>query len=113
MFDNTLLQVLDKLVQKEKLANEFKNRLRIKGTLIAKKETKKGNLKITVAKRGNNYNFLIPKTHKERYALAKSLAINSLVSVEGTRRKLMLICTKLKVLENIDDSKQSYLKNFK
>src|SRR3989344_6107738 len=102
MFDNTLLKTLDKLVKKEKLAKHFSRRLRVKGLLIAKSETKKGNLRIIVQKGENEYGLIIPKTHKERFALASKLPLNSNVSVVVIKSKLMIICAKIKVLEPLD-----------
>ena len=82
MFDDTLLKTLDKLVQKEKLAKHFSRWLRVKGILIAKSETKKGNLRITVQKGENESRLIIPKTYKERFTLASKLPIGSKVAVE-------------------------------
>ena len=109
MFDNTLLKTLDKMVKKEKIAKFFSRRLRVKGILTAKSETKKGNLHITVQKSGQKYRLIIPKTHQERYALASKLPLNSTVSVEGIKSKFMIICVKIKALEAIDESRQSEL----
>ncbi len=112
MFDNTLLKTLDKLVKKEKLAKHFRSRLRVQGTLITKAQTKKGNLRITVQKGENEYRLIIPKTHKERFALATKLPLNSNVSVEGIKSKFMIICAKIKAVETIDESKQKNLDGF-
>ena len=112
MFDNTLLKTLDKLVKKEKLAKHFSRRLRVKGILIAKSETKKGNLRITVCKGENESRLIIPKTHKERFALASKLPVGSKVAVEGIKSKFMIICAKIKVLETIDESTQINLDSF-
>src|SRR3989344_4755356 len=112
MFDNTLLKTLDKLVKKEKLAKHFRSRLRVKGILIAKSETKKGNLRIIVQKGENEYRLIIPKTHKERFALASKLPLGSKVAVEGIKSKFMIICAKIKVLEAIDESTQKKLNTF-
>lgn len=112
MIDRTLINHLEAIVKKEKIAKSFSRRLRVKGILIAKSETKKGNLRITVRKGENESRLLIPKTHKERYALASKLPIDSKVSVEGIKSKFTIICAKLKVLEAIDESKQSNLVEF-
>lgn len=109
MFDNTLLKTLDIMVKKEKLANTFRQRMRVKGTLTAKSETKKGNLRISVTKEDNEYRLIIPKTHKVRFDLASKLPIGSKVSVEGIKSKFTIICAKIKVLEAIDESKQETL----
>ena len=109
MFDKTLINKLKILAKKEKIAKSFARRLRVKGTLTAKSDTKNGNLRITVTKDQIKYNLIIPKTHKERYLLAQSLPINSFVSVEATRSKFMNICVKIKILDSIDESKQSKL----
>ena len=100
------------MVKKEKIAKAFSRRLRVKGILTAKSETKKGNLHITVQKGEQEFRLIIPKTHKERYALAHKLPLNSKVSVEGIKSKFTIICTKLKILEAIDESTQIELNCF-
>src|SRR3989338_11360565 len=101
MFDNTLLKTLDKLVKKEKLAKHFSRRLRVKGILIAKSETKKGNLRITVCKGENESRLIIPKTHKERFALASKLPLGSKVAVEGIKSKVMFLFISNKVYKQL------------
>lgn len=79
MIDPTLINQLEAMAKKEKIAKSFSRRLRVKGILIAKSETKKGNLRITVRKEDNESRLIIPKTHKERYSLASKLPIGSKV----------------------------------
>ena len=60
----------------------------------------------------NEFRLIIPKTHKERFALARKLPLNSNVSVEGIKSKFMIICAKIKAVEAIDNSKQINLDGF-
>ena len=48
MIDKTLINKLTEMAKKEKKIKEFKKRLRVKGKVIKKGETKKGNITITV-----------------------------------------------------------------
>lgn len=109
MIDRSLINRLEILAKKEKTAKEFKSRLRVKGILTAKSLTKKQNLVIIVNRDSVEHKLVIPKSHKEKYALAEKLPIGSTISVEGSRKLRMIICTKLKVLQYFDQSKQTTL----
>lgn len=108
MIDKTLINLVKELADEERKIKEFKSRIRIKGKIVAKSLTKKGNLKLTVKKDENEISFIILKNHKEIYFLAERLSLGRSVSVEGIRKKFrMIICTKLKVLDKgMDNSKQ-------
>ncbi len=114
MIDTTLIDRLTVLAAKEKKANEYKRRLRIKGKITAKKITKSGNITLNIEKDGKHYNFTVLKTHKERYALAEKLKIGRSVSIEGIRHIRTAICTMLKALDKgIMEGKQTGLDGFK
>lgn len=108
--DTTLLDKLKVLARKEKKLKEYKRRLRVKGRIVKKENTKSGNIKLTIKKDEDNYSFIVIKTHKERYKLAEKLALGKAVSVEGIPKFRMIICTRLKVLEKgISDEMQERL----
>ena len=107
--DKTLLNTLSALARKEKLGKAFSRRIRVKGKVIEKGLTKKGNIKLVVQKGEDKYGFVIIKSHKERYALAEKLTKGSLVSAEGINKFRTIICTKLKKIQRIDSSKQETL----
>ena len=110
MIDKTLINKLTELAKKEKKIKEFKKRLRLKGKVIAKGKTKKGNITLTIRKNDNDFKFTVLKSHKESFALAEKLAVGKSVSVQGIPNFRMIICTKLKVMEKgIDASKQRKL----
>ena len=110
MIDKTLINILTELVKKEKKIKEFKKRLRVKGNVVAKGTTKKGNITLTVRKGEDRFKFIILKSHKESFALAEKLAVGKSVSVQGIPKFRMIICTKLKILDKgIDESKQRKL----
>ena len=69
MIDRTLINKVSEMARKEKKAKEFKRRVRVKGKLIKKGKTKKGNIKLIVQKDDDKYNFVVMKMHKERYSL--------------------------------------------
>src|SRR3989338_11497660 len=100
------------MAKKEKIAKSFSRRLRVKSILTTKSETKSGNLRITVSKGEDEFRLIIPKTHKERFALASKLPVGSKVAVEGIKSKFMIICAKIKAVETIDESKQVNLEGF-
>lgn len=99
MIDTTLIDHLTVLANKEKKLKEYKRRLRIKGQITGKGTTKNGNLTLKIKKEENEYKFTVLKSHQERFALAEKLRINSSVSAQGIPRFGMIICTRLKVLE--------------
>lgn len=107
--DKTLLNTLSALARKEKKGKEFSRRVRVKGKVVKKGFTKNGNIRLVVQKSEDKYNFVIIKSHKERYALAKKLTEGSLVSAEGINKFRTIICTKLKKLNRIEESEQTTL----
>ena len=110
MIDTTLIDKLTEMANKEKKIKEFKKRLRIKGKVLAKGETKKGNITLTIRKGEDEFKFTVLKSHKESFALAESLSIGESVSIQGIPKFRMIICTKLKMLEKgIDESRQRKL----
>jgi len=110
MIDKTLINKLTEMAKKEKKIKEFKKRLRVKGKVIKKGETKKGNITITVKEKDDEFKFTVLKSHKESFALAEKLAVGKSVSVQGIPKFRMIICTKLKILDKgIDESKQRKL----
>src|SRR3989338_4645383 len=110
MIDTTLIDKLTEMANKEKKIKEFKKRLRIKGKVLAKGETKKGNITLTIRKGEDEFKFTVLKSHKESFALAERLSIGKSVSVHGIPKFRMIICTRLKVVEKgIYESKQKKL----
>ena len=110
MIDKALINALTEMANKEKRIKEFKKRLRIKGKVVKKGETKKGNITLTVKSGEDDFKFTVLKSHKESFALADKLAVGRSVSVMGIPKFRMIICTKLKVLDKgIDMSEQRKL----
>ena len=107
--DRTLINTISELARKEKKIKEFKSRVRVKGKIIRKGKTKKGSIKLIVQKDDDRYNFIVIKAHKENYALAEKLAVDSFVSVVGINKFRVIICTQLKQLHKIDESRQTTL----
>jgi len=113
MIDTTLIDTLKVLADKERKIKEYKRRLRMKGRVIAKGTTKKGNITLTIEEGEDNFKFTIIKSHKERYALAEKLQIGRSVSIEGIPKFRMTICTRLKALDKgLMEGKQIKLGNF-
>ena len=110
VIDTTLIDRLTVLASKEKKIKEFKGRLRVTGKVVEKGMTKKGNITLKIKKDDNEYKFTVLRSHKERFALAEKLKINSSVSAEGISKFRMIICTRLKALEKgIQEGKQARL----
>ena len=107
--DRTLINTLSKLASQEKKVKAFKSRVRVKGKLIKKGKTKKGNIKLIVQKDDDKYNFIVIKTHKENFTLAEQLKVGSFVSVVGISKFRAIICTQLKQLHKMDESRQTIL----
>jgi exonuclease VII large subunit len=100
------------MARKEKEIKEFKRRVRLKGTITDKKLTKNGNIKLTIKKEDNTLNFIIIKSHKERFALAQKLEEGNSVSIQGIPKFRAIICTQLKKIARIDASRQVKLENY-
>ncbi len=110
MIDKTLINTLTEMAKKERKIKEFKKRLRLKGKVVKKGETKKENIALTVKEKEDDFKFTVLKSHKESFALAEKLAVGQSVSIIGIPKFKMIICTKLKVLDSgIDESKQRKL----
>ena len=71
------------MASKEKKLKEFKRRLHAKGKVIEKKITDNGNIKLRIEKDGDKFNFIILKSHKERYEIASKLNKGDYVSRIG------------------------------
>ena len=113
MIDTTLIDTLKVLADKERKIKDYKRRLRIKGKLIAKGKTKKGNLALTIEEDEDDFKFIVLKSHKERYALAEKMQFGRSVSIEGIPKFRMTICTRLKALDRgLMKGKQAKLENF-
>ena len=94
--------------RKRKKIKEYKHWLRLKGKVMRKGATKKGNITLNVKKDENNYKFTILKSHKERFTLAEKLKSSQNVSIESIPKFKMIICTRLKIMEKgIPDGKQA------
>ena len=107
--DRTLINTISELARKEKKINEFKSRIRVKGKIVKKGKTKKGSIKLIVQKADDKYNFVVIKAHKENFALAERLEVGSFVSVVGISKFRAIICTQLKQLHKMDESRQAEL----
>ena len=107
--DRTLINTLSTLASQEKKVKAFKSRVRVKGKLIKKGKTKKGNIKLIVQKDDDKYNFIVIKAHKDNYTLAEKLKVGSFVSAVGINKFRAVICTQLKQLPKMDESKQTIL----
>ncbi len=105
----TLINKVSELACKEKKIKEFKRRVRVKGRIIKKGKTKKGSIKLIVHKADDKYNFVVVKAHKENFALAEQLETGNFVSAVGIRKFRAIICTQLKQLHKIDESRQTTL----
>ena len=112
MIDKTLLNNLKILASKEKKRKQFIKRARIKGKITGKSLTKKGNIRITAEKDEDKYNFIVLKSHKDRYSLAERLTNDNYIYAEGVKKLRMIICTKLNQIERVDESRQCRLENF-
>ena len=113
MINTTLLDALKTLADKEKKIKGYKRRIRVKGKIIAKGKTKKGNIRLKIEKEGEGYNFAVIKSHKERFALAEKLQIGRSVSIEGIPKFRIIICTRLKAADKgAAKGKQAKLEGF-
>lgn len=82
MTNNRLLKALDDMAKLER----FIRRPRIRGKVIAKKLTKKGNIQLIVHQGNKETALLVLKSHKERYKLAESLSLNDTIYAEGQKK---------------------------
>src|SRR3989344_2175619 len=94
--DRTLINAISELVRNEKKAKEFKSRIRVKGQLVKKGKTKKGNIKLIVQENEDKFNFVVIKLHKENFALAEKLKVCSFVLAVGISKFRAIICTQLR-----------------
>jgi hypothetical protein len=107
-----LLEIVQDMAQKEKKLKEYKRRIHARGRIIEKKVTDNGNIKLKVQKGEDNFNFIVIKSHKERYELANKLQKGECVSASGIPKFRYLLCVKLKKIKNIDESRQIGLDGF-
>lgn len=106
-----LLKIVTEMASKEKKIKEFKRRIRVKGEIIKKGLTKNKNIKLIVRKGDDKYNFVVIKTHKDKFELAQTLNVGDFVSATGVSRFRAVICTQLKKIKRIDE-KQIKLEEF-
>ena len=107
--DRTLLNTLSVLAKKEKKGKGFQRRVRVRGKVIKKGLTKKGNIRLVVQKDEDRYGFVVIKTHKVNFALAEKLSEGSLIYAEGINKFRAIICTRLKQISKVDESEQTTL----
>lgn len=111
--DETLINQLTKDAKKEKTIKSIKSRLRVKGILIEKSFSRKGNLNLKIRKGKDEYTFTILKSHKEKMERASRLLLRKSVSMEGINRFKAIICTRFKALDKgIDESRQTRMQAF-
>jgi tRNA(Ile2) C34 agmatinyltransferase TiaS len=110
VINTSLIEKLTELANKEKKVKEFRNRTKIKGKIVEKGTTKKGNMTLTIQRGEHKLKFTVLKSHKERFSLAERLTIGRSVSAIGISKLRMIICVSLKQLEKgIDDGRQTTL----
>jgi hypothetical protein len=107
-----LLRIVVEMARKEKKIKEFKRRVRVKGIIAKKAMTKNGNIKLIIKKEDDQFNFIVLKSHKDRFALAEKLEKGNSVSAQGISRFRAIICTQLRQINRIDESKQVKLENY-
>ena len=62
---------------------------------------------MAVKERDNQqYNFTILKSNKDKFQLVEKLSSDAYVSIEGIHKFKFIICTRLKQINNLDESKQ-------
>ncbi len=112
MIDTRLIDTLKVLAKKEKIAKIFKRRMRTKGKIVGKTITKNGNITLKIEKDGQKQSYTVIKTHRERFALAEQLKTGEMVAAEGIPKFRIVICTRLKELDKLDE-KQAKLDTLK
>lgn len=112
MIDKTLINALSEMTREAKRIKRFKDRLRIKGEIVKKGKTKNDNIRLKIKEKNDLFNYIVLKSHKERYALAEKLKIGEFVSAVGIRKYRAVICTQLKQIYNIDNSNQQALPSY-
>ena len=60
-------------------------------------------------KKDDKFNFLVLKNHKEKFSFAERLSKGDYVSVSGIPKFRYILCTQLKQIKRIDESKQRKL----
>ncbi|MCK5283746.1 MAG: hypothetical protein KAK00_10175 [Nanoarchaeota archaeon] len=103
---NPLHEILKEMVVKEKKLKEYKRRIHAKGEIIGKKATDNGNIKIKIQSGDDKFNFIVLKSHKERFELASKLQKGEYASATGIPKFRYLLCTRLKKIKKIDKSVQ-------
>ncbi|MBU0980573.1 MAG: hypothetical protein KJ709_07225 [Nanoarchaeota archaeon] len=112
MIDTTLINRLHEMAKEAKKVKGFKARLRVKGRIIEKSVSKKGHIKLVIAKGEDEYTFHVLKTHKEKFALAKKLEVGRSITVEGISRFRGAICTKLKAAKSVGTGMQKKMNDY-
>jgi len=107
MFDDTLLKILEKEVEKEK----WKKKARIKGIVVNKRFTKKGSIMLTIRARKLEYDVVVPQHRKEEFEVAQNIREKDFVSIIGEKAINVIFCERIKLL-NKDFSKQKQMKLF-
>jgi len=106
---NQLIEILKEMSKKEKKLKEYKRRIHAKGEIIEKKKTDNGNIKIKIQQGEDKFNFIVIKSHKERFELANKLQKGEYISITGIPKFRYLLSTRLKKIKKIDKSVQQKL----
>lgn len=75
MIDETLINNLESMAAKEKKAEPYKRKARMRGVVKEKSFTKKGNIPLKIRKDDGELCFTVLKNHKERFAAAENLVL--------------------------------------
>ena len=102
-FDDTLIRILEEEVQKEKFAKKAK----IKGKLIQKWLSKKGNIMLAVSTKGNKYEVVVPQYKIKEYKLADSISEGSIIKIIGDERLSGIIyCDLIEMISGKENCKE-------
>lgn len=105
MFDDTLLRILEKEVEKEK----WSKKARIKGTVINKRFTRKGSIMLTIRAKKYEYDIVVPKHREIEFEVAQHIKEKDFVSIIGEKAINVVFCERIELL-NKDSSKQKQMK---
>lgn len=93
-FNDTLLKILEKEVEKEKWRMKFRK----KGTIINKRLTKKGSIMLTIKSKAEEYDIVVPKHRRKEFETAKNLGKDDCVSVIGDKKIGVVFCERIKII---------------
>jgi len=105
-FDDRLIKLLEKEVLKER----WKKKVKLSGSVIKKRITKKGSIVFTLTTKKSEWEVVVPQHRKEEFKTAKTVNEDDIIKIIGDKQISGLIfCDRIKKLIKSDEKQMKFV----